>query len=198
MSYVLRYAGLLEESARECDAAFALDPADRRLRSCALTFLALGRYDRAEDFVRLDERSQWARGRHAFLLLYRGKNAEGLKALQELQGRDEPISIIQLFLEQRPAPEMDALERRMKQQMEGIRDSEPKYFIALNFSYARRTQVALQFLRLAVEHNFCAYPAMDREPFLAAVRKLPEYSAIRAAGMACQQRFLAHRAEVAK
>jgi TolB-like protein len=49
LSYVLRYAGLMEESGKECDAAFAIDPYG--LRSCAVAFLALGEYAREISFI---------------------------------------------------------------------------------------------------------------------------------------------------
>ena len=60
LAYVFRYAGLLDESTRECDAAFALDSGNYMLRSCALTFLQLGKTARARDFIRLDAGSEWA------------------------------------------------------------------------------------------------------------------------------------------
>jgi hypothetical protein len=37
-----------------------------------------------------------------------------------------------------------------------------------------------------------------RDPPFAESRKTPEYAAVRAGGVACQQRCLAHRAEVAR
>src|SRR5262249_26368040 len=38
VAYVLRYAGLLEEAARECDASLAADPHNGRFRSCGVVF----------------------------------------------------------------------------------------------------------------------------------------------------------------
>ncbi|MEO6213506.1 MAG: protein kinase, partial [Vicinamibacterales bacterium] len=60
LAYVLRYAGLLDEATRECDAAMARDPTERRLRSCAVPFYHLGRYGRARDYLRLDAGSEFA------------------------------------------------------------------------------------------------------------------------------------------
>ena len=198
MAYLLRYASLLEESARECEAAFALDSADRQLRSCALTFQAMGRLDRADEFARLDEASQWSTDTHATIFLRRGKPDEARKLWQEFRRQGGPWNVIQSFLEQRPAPEQDAVQRMEEKEISELHDSEPKYYAGQEFAYAGRPQVALRLIRLAVERNFCAYPMMETDPFLTAVRKLPEYPAVRAEGNACQQRFLAHRAEVTK
>ena len=62
MAYLLRYAGLLEESILECETARRIDPKNNRLwRSCAINFLQLGRYDRAWDYINADPGSVWAR-----------------------------------------------------------------------------------------------------------------------------------------
>src|ERR1700675_1839203 len=72
LGYVLRYAGMLEESTRECDAALALDPGNYQFRSCAWGFMELGRTARAKDFIRLDDGSAWARYVMPSLLLREG------------------------------------------------------------------------------------------------------------------------------
>lgn len=58
--YVLRYAGMLDRSTTECDLARQLDPGDFAFRSCAWSFLQMGRTDRAMMFVHLDAGSEWA------------------------------------------------------------------------------------------------------------------------------------------
>jgi tetratricopeptide (TPR) repeat protein len=51
LAYVLRYAGLLTESASESNTALALDPGNNSLRSCAWAFLYLGQLQKAIEFV---------------------------------------------------------------------------------------------------------------------------------------------------
>src|SRR5579863_310118 len=60
LSYVLRYAGMQEQSTQECNTARQLDPGNFDFRSCAWAFLELGKTDRAMDFVHLDAGSEWA------------------------------------------------------------------------------------------------------------------------------------------
>ena len=45
LSYVLRYGGLLEEAARECEQAVSRDPTNPRFRTCAQPLMQLGRYE---------------------------------------------------------------------------------------------------------------------------------------------------------
>jgi tetratricopeptide (TPR) repeat protein len=50
LGYVLRYAGLLDEAARACEDALALDSGDYTFRVCSLTYSELGNPERAMDF----------------------------------------------------------------------------------------------------------------------------------------------------
>ena len=59
LSYVLRYAGLLADAARECDAALGADPGYYGLRSCGITLAELGRVQRALEYLNLDAGSEF-------------------------------------------------------------------------------------------------------------------------------------------
>ena len=59
-AYVLRYAGLLEEAARECQAAREIDPKNYQWRSCTIVFQQLRQYDRAKEYISLDGSTEWA------------------------------------------------------------------------------------------------------------------------------------------
>ena len=59
LSYVLRYGGMLQEAAQECDTAVSLDPGNYQFRSCALVFDLLGNTERGMEFLRLDPGSEW-------------------------------------------------------------------------------------------------------------------------------------------
>ena len=84
LSYVLRYAGVLDESARECDAALALDPGAYQLRSCSFTFDLLGNPDRAMDFLQLDMGSEWVASNLPPHFLRQGKIAEARESARKL------------------------------------------------------------------------------------------------------------------
>jgi eukaryotic-like serine/threonine-protein kinase len=50
LSYVLRYGGMLQEAAQECDAAVSLDPGNYQFRSCSLVFDLMGNTERGWTF----------------------------------------------------------------------------------------------------------------------------------------------------
>src|SRR5579863_5954065 len=60
LAYVLRYAGMLDQSTEECNTARAMDPNNFAFRSCAWAFLEMGKTERAMDFIHLDAGSEWA------------------------------------------------------------------------------------------------------------------------------------------
>src|SRR5580704_7912123 len=84
LSYVLRYAGMLEEAAHECDTAHALDRDNYLYRSCAWPFMELGKTQRAMEFVQLDAGSDYANYLMPSLLLRAGKVAEAREAVKRM------------------------------------------------------------------------------------------------------------------
>ncbi len=194
LAYVLRYAGLLDESARECDAALALDRANFQLRSCSGPFVQLGQTQRAMDFVRLDAGSEYAAMQTGAILLGQGKLAEARKAIQgaslsPLMGRD----LIQACID----PPRSALCDQAAQKIEATAlagaDIEPLYSVGALLSYCEQKDAALRLLRKAVEQNYCAYTALQTDPLLVKLRGTPEYTALLSAAKQCQSNFLAGR-----
>jgi serine/threonine protein kinase/tetratricopeptide (TPR) repeat protein len=190
LAYVLRYAGLLEESTRECEAAIARGPNEFKLRSCAIAFWQLKNYARAKDFIRLDAGSEWAQGVTVDILMREGKFGEARQILEKNDVRD----FVLMCLNRRPVAEMQPRVARFERDVMD-RDPEPKYHIAANLSSCGFKDESLRLLRLAIEQNYCSYPAMDNDPLFDNVRSTPEFAALRKAGMECQQRFLAYRAK---
>jgi eukaryotic-like serine/threonine-protein kinase len=84
LGYVQRYAGMLEESARQCDTALTLAPGNYQFRSCAWAFMELSKFDRARDFIQVDAGSEWAKDATPSLLLREGRLAEAREAVKRM------------------------------------------------------------------------------------------------------------------
>jgi eukaryotic-like serine/threonine-protein kinase len=191
LAYLLRYAGLLEEATRECEAALMRDPKNPRWRSCASNYIDLGNVDRAKVFLDLDPGSELVRRMKQDLLVHQGRYAEALRVA--LPSNDRFSGWFKSCLDRRPPSAPGSLSPAFKQQILAIPDSEPKYTIASFVALCGDREGALQILRKGVEQNFCGYPAMDKDPLFASIRGTPEFAEIRKIGMACQKNFLEHR-----
>ena len=195
LGYVLRYAGLLEESARQCDEAIRLDPHNHQWRSCALTFSGLDRYDRARDFVALDAGSAWA-GRVSAALLMREGKLDQVRQLVRSVPRDGMLAnqwrLLHAGLDGGTAEEIRSAAAAAEREVPEV-DGEPKYFIAEMMAACRQNEAALRLLRKAVDRGFLGYPAMDSDPAFRSLRSTPEFAEIRRIASERQKKFLAYR-----
>jgi len=189
MSYVLRYAGLLSDSAEECNTAFKLDPNNSALRTCAQTFLRLGDYRRAVDFLRLDAGSDWAEGMSLLMGVRQGKSQEALRETKPIQGMAVPL--LRGCLEGRPASEIGRLSST--EENFPVDDPEPRYHVATVDAFCGLQAPAMRLLRQAIAKNYCALPDLLQDPLLQNLRRDPAFESLRSKAAECQAHFLAHR-----
>lgn len=188
-SWILREAGLLEESARECETSMIIDAKDAGSRSCGMTFLLLGNYSRAMDFLRLDETAEISRALRIEILLRQRKADELLQSPEKLPqwgGYD----MVFAFLRRDPHEKISTMANQLGPSV----DPETNYLSAAHLSYVGQTAAALTMLKRTVDGGYCSYPGMDLDPLLANLRSKPEFVEIRAAGMQCQNKFLSDAA----
>jgi hypothetical protein len=126
------------------------------------------------------------------MLLRQGRYREALEIA--LPPDDRYAGWFRECLTRRPPSAPGPLPEELRKEILAIPDSEPKYSFSTFVALCGDRESALRLLRGAVEANFCGYPAMDRDPLFASIRSTPEFAEIRKMGMACQQRFLSHRA----
>ena len=194
LSYTLRYAGLLEEAARECNTARSLDPTNRGIRSCALIFMELGDDRRADEFAQLDAGSAWSNSFKVHLLARRGRMDEALR-LAETNVTVRSWDVLAAVLRHRTQREIDRAAAAVKESALAVQDGENAFFAATTLALAKRDRDALDLLRFAVDRNYCAYPAIDRDPSFQALRSNPEFRQIRQEMIDCQARFLDWRSK---
>jgi tetratricopeptide (TPR) repeat protein len=194
VSYVLRYAGLLDESARECDKALTLDASDSRLRSCSLPFIWLAQPQKAMKFLQLDRGSEWEAGIIPYLLLGEGEVAEARKRVNSMPaavvfGRD----LLQACLNPDQAQRLNGAAKEFESATMTERDPEFRYSNGTLLAYCGQKDAALRVITSAVTKNFCAYEALQRDPLLTKLRDSPEFRPLLSAAKACQTDFLSKR-----
>jgi tetratricopeptide (TPR) repeat protein len=194
-SYVLWYGGLLNDAASECEKARSLDAGTTDLPSCGNVFMALGRYERAREYLQLYSGSEYERQGKVDIFLREGKQAEALHELQALPAKVEyGRQMLEPCLLHRPRTAAEAVAaQQLHSGVMAVDDPLPKYILAGWDSLCDQPDLPLRELRRAIEQDYCAYPQMETDPLLEKLRARPEFAEIRSLGIACQQRFLEHR-----
>jgi len=188
LSYVYRYAGMLPESARECNSALTLDPGNYMFRSCAWTFMELGQTERAAEFLRLDAASEWAAYVKPSLLLRAGKVDEAREAVKHMPTAPRyHRDLLEACLGLRPSGELDRIAHEVETSQVNELDPELLYYQGAWLGYCGKNQVALQLLQSAVERNYCAYSNMLNDPLLAKLRGDPAFDKVLTSASACQE-----------
>jgi DNA-binding winged helix-turn-helix (wHTH) protein/TolB-like protein len=188
LSYVLRYGGSLEEAGRECD-TMALLASKIVWGSCSTTFMELGNYQRAKDFIRKDLSSEWSKAHAVEVLLREGKTEEAIKIGPPQIPHWDSYKMLLACARHEPEPQIKSLAAGV----EIDDDPEVNYFFAAHLAYCGQTIESLRLLRLAIDGNYCSFPAMDLDPFFAKIRTAPGFAKVRAAAIACHENFVAER-----
>jgi serine/threonine protein kinase len=196
LSTVLRYGGLQEDAARECDEAISRDPTNPGFRTCSATFIQLGRYDRALDFVRLDSGSEWSRLVTRWVYQRLGRRDDAREQHRQ-QSPNYPPGLVPAsfhgFVARCLSGTVPAAADRLSEDdvrtFLSLRDSEPLYFFAGDFASCGDSAAALRLLRESIPRNYCASWAIETDPVFAAIRGSAGYGELLDAARACRSRF---------
>jgi DNA-binding winged helix-turn-helix (wHTH) protein/serine/threonine protein kinase len=183
MGYVLRYAGLLEESAKQCDAGAQLDFA---WPSCSTTYMLLGDYAHARAVLRPDLGSEWSRAHGIEILLRQGRTEEALRLDPPLIPGWDSYRMLLACARHSSSAEIASLAATIKP--DG--DPEVSYLFAGHLAYCSQSAAAIRMLKNAVAGHFCSYPAIDSDPFFNSIRSAPEFAEVRRSAIACRSEFL--------
>ncbi len=187
LSYVLRYAGMQEKAAHECDTALSLDPGNFNFRSCAWAFLELGQADHAMDFVHLDLGSEWSAWVTPYVYLAKGNLAQARIAARETPKAPYYHRDLMMACTQSPRPaDLDKIVQDAEASVMTVPDPEPWYHVGALMAYCGQKDAAMRLLKAAVQQNYCAYSALLDDPLLKDLRKEPEFDQVLTAGSECQ------------
>ena len=193
MSYVYRYAGLLDEAARECEAALTIDPGNFIFRSCSKVFMYEGKKSRAQAFFDLDGNSGWSVRQEMQAALRQKDNAFALAlSIIALESGYKDVEVIVAQLEHKPADQIAAAAAREESEVMSQSDPEEKYEVAAMLSAAGQTDRAMKALKSAIETGYCATPLLGTDSLLTNLRSRPDFAQLETLSTHCQQNFVAH------
>jgi serine/threonine protein kinase len=192
VAYVYRYAGMLQQSADECNTALSLDPGNYIFRSCAWAFMELGKTARAADFVRLDAGSEWAAYVTPSILLREGKVQEAREAVKHMPSTPRyHRDLLEACLQLRPATDLDRMAQEAETTQPVELDAETWYYQGAIFAFCGKKQAALHLLQSAVDQNYCAHENLLSDPLLAKLRTDTAFDKVLTSAGACQAAVLA-------
>lgn len=188
LSYVLRYGGSLDEAGRECEITVLL--ATKVIwGSCSTTFRQLNNYDRARFFVRKDLSSEWSKSAAIELLLREGKTAEALRVPAPQIPHWDSYKMLLACAAGAPADQIKSLASKV----EIDDDPEMDYLFAGHLAYCGQIEAALRMLKIAIDHHYCSFPTVDKDPFFDHLRTNAQFQKLRLAGEACHADFVNNR-----
>jgi hypothetical protein len=192
LAYVLRYAGLLEEAQKECDAATAIDPENFNWRSCSFAFFEAGKMSWAKQYLNKDAGSEWTNSVMVSVLMREGRMGEARQATLKMTANPTWMrDFLQVCLDKAPATEVHRRAELAQNELLPETDSELKYYQGTLLAACGEKEIGYKFLAKAVDEKYCAYQALQADPLLSGVQTDPEFRQILAAAQACQKTFLA-------
>jgi len=193
LSYVLRYGGILDESAHECETALSLDPGNYRYRSCSLTLMEQGNFARAMDFIQLDAGSRWAQGTLVGYFFRTGNVSQAREQVGKLANDWPGKGMVDACLNHAPAADVDKASRDLAQILSGYHDPEAKYVNTEYLALCGPKDTAVRLIKSAIAGHYCAYTDLQTNPMLANLRGTPEFAELLSAAKQCRDGFLAER-----
>jgi TolB-like protein len=187
LSYVYRYGGMLEQSAQECNTSRQLDPGNFAFRSCAATFLQMGKMDRAMDFIQLDAGSEWAAWMTPYVYLAEGNVTEAHAAAKNIgKAASYHRELIEACSANPRPADLAKIVHDNETSVMTEPDAEAWYRVGEVMAACGQTEPALRLLKSAVQQNYCAYSALLDDPLLKNLRKETAFNEVLTAASNCQ------------
>jgi serine/threonine protein kinase/tetratricopeptide (TPR) repeat protein len=190
LSYVLRYAGMLEDAGKECDTAQKLEPKEHVFRSCAVVFMELGKSDRALQFLKTDPGSEWVNHLTPMVLMRDGRVDEAREAVKKVASTPTYYrDLLDACLQPKPPDTLQSLVDQSQVTAAADTDPEGSYFLGTILAYCGRKPEAMHMLKVSIEQNYCSYEGLLNDPALDRVRGTGDFDKLLESAKYCQEQL---------
>jgi len=97
--------------------------------------------------------------------------------------------ILQACLDGRPAGDMNVLMAQNEKALMAQLDPEFRYYQGSLMAYCGQMDIATKLIKSAIQQNYCAAEALQKDPALESYRKYSDYAEVQASASECQYRF---------
>ena len=178
---------MLSESGQECEAARELDPGNFRFRSCAWSFLEMGKTDEARSYLQLDPGTDWTAWATSFVYLAEGNTPQAHATARRTSSL--PWShgdLIQACtVVPRPGDLLKIVAETEKSAL-AERDAEMRFHVGTVLAYCGQQGAAFRVIQSAIQQNYCAYSALLNDPLLANLRKTSKFDELLRTAKECR------------
>jgi serine/threonine protein kinase len=184
----LRAAGALEPAARECDTAHRIDP--QLWTDCFVLYIHMMDLVRARQEINRTpgDFSSFMLGQ---VLLREWKVSEAMDKLKILPA-GKSYDLMNDCWPDYSTSRCEESAKRTEAAFNNLPDADAWYFGAAMFAFVGKKDAAIRLLNADVNHDFCVYPSLDRDPLFDKIRDSTEFKAVRQAGIDCQRKFAAY------
>lgn len=181
LGYIYRYAGMNEESILEMEKAVSIDPKNPNFRSLSLSYYNMGEYEKALDYLKMVESSDWTIGMKGFLFFKMGENEQALAIYDRIISTNPDgfwglnSAFYKAILQ---GNNEKALQTLRKREQMVLSDSEPLYYTAAEYALVGDREGCNRVLNMAVEGGYFNYPLMLTDTHLDLVRDDPGFKKI--------------------
>ena len=159
-----------------------------------MTYLMMGKIDRAQDFIRLDAGSEWAAYENTVAAMRTGRledARESSRAIATNLGLNG--NLLQACVSSAASSEMERIGREAERMAQSQADPERRFSFGEVLFFCNQTDAGLRTMQGAIEGNYCAHEALQHDPMLARLRSMHEYGPLLNQAKACEDSFLAAR-----
>ncbi|MFC2083741.1 tetratricopeptide repeat protein [Bacteroidota bacterium] len=183
LGYVYRYTGMLEESEKEFDRALEIDPGNPRFKSAGMTYICLGKYEKAVQAFNLDKENLVSLNQKARIFYRQEEKHKAIESLDSVLTQERIgvgtgsffASAMKAIIEGETETARTAM---TEMELANPIDAEIWFNIAEMYGILGDQSSSARALEEGINRGYYNYPFMVSNSFFDSVRSAPEFQQV--------------------